>query len=91
MSYSFTITADTKDDAGVKVEAELGKVVEGQPSHEFDRQAAQDAAEAFIDVLADPKEGECITVFMSGSLSWSKEKVFTSASVNVRAYLAPKA
>jgi hypothetical protein len=44
MSYSFSITAKTKGEAGEKVEAELAKVVNGQPSHEADRQAAQDAA-----------------------------------------------
>jgi|HubBroStandDraft_1064217.scaffolds.fasta_scaffold328622_1 hypothetical protein len=90
MSYSFAIQADTKDEAGVKVEAELGKVVEGQPSHAFDRQAAQDAAEAFIDVLRDPKEGEYVGVSMSGSLSWQETNVFTGASVNVSAFIARK-
>jgi hypothetical protein len=90
MSYSFSILADTKDDAGVKVEAELGKVVTAQPSHEYDRQAAQNAAEAFIDVLRDPREGECVGVSMSGSLIWREGYVFTGASVNVNAWVGPK-
>jgi hypothetical protein len=90
MSYSFSITADTKDKAGVKVEAELAKVVNGQPSHESDRQAAQDAAERFIDVLRDLREGEHIGLSMSGSLSWQETGVFTGASVNISAYIAPK-
>jgi hypothetical protein len=90
MSYSFSIKADTKDDAGVKVEAELGKVVANQPSHAADRQAAQDAAEAFIDVVRDPAEGECIGVTMSGSLSWQADNVFTGASVNVSAWVERK-
>ena len=88
MSYSFSITAYTKDDAGVKVEAELGKVVLAQPAHEADRQAAQDAAEAFIDVLREPAEGEIINVSMSGSLSWQTDNVFTGAGVNVNAWIA---
>lgn len=41
MSYSFSVTADNKDDAGKKVEAELTKVVASQPEHEFDRQGEQ--------------------------------------------------
>jgi len=91
VSYSFTITANNADEAGVKVEEELGKVVTAQPSHAADRQAAQIAAEAFIDVLVDPREGECITVSMSGSLGWRDADVFINASVNVSAYIAPKA
>lgn len=87
MSYSFGITAATKDEAGVKVEAELAKVVENQPSHAADRQAAQDAAEAFIDVLKEPAEGECINVSMCGSLGWTDANNFTHASVNVSAYV----
>ncbi len=90
MSYSFAIKADTKDDAGVKVEAELGQVALNQPSHAFDRQAAQNAAEAFIDVLRDPKEGEYVGVSISGSLSWQEADVFTGASVNISAFIARK-
>lgn len=90
MSYSFRITASSKDEAGVMVEAELGNVVNAQPSHAADRQAAQDAAEAFIDVLREPGEGECVGVSMSGSLSWQTEGVFTSASVNVNVWVGPK-
>lgn len=37
MSYSFSITAESKDEAGKKVEAELAKIVEAQPVHDFDR------------------------------------------------------
>jgi hypothetical protein len=90
MSYSFGIKADTKDEAGKKVEAELATVVASQPSHAADRQAAQDAAEAFIDVLRDPAEGECIGVSMSGSLSWQTANVFTGASVNISAWIERK-
>lgn len=90
MSYSFGITAATKDEAGVKVEAELAKVVESQPSHAADRQAAQDAAEAFVDVVKDPGEGEQISVWVSGSLQWTNDNVFVGASVNVNVYVGPK-
>jgi hypothetical protein len=88
MSYSFSITAKTKDEAGLKVEAELAKVVDQQRSHSADRQAAQDAAEAFIDVLADPGEGEEIFVSVNGSVAYYGHTAphrFTSASVSVNA------
>jgi hypothetical protein len=90
MSYSFGVTADTKDEAGKKVEAELAQVVLSQPTHAADRQAAQDAAEAFIAVLRDPTEGEQIGVSMSGSLSGQAENIFTGASVNISAWIARK-
>jgi hypothetical protein len=88
MSYCFSVKAASKDEAGVKVEAELGKVVEWQPTHAADRQAAQDAAEAFINLLTDPGEGECIQVNVSGSLSWRDADVFTHANVSVSASIA---
>ena len=69
-------------------------IVASQPSHEFDRQVAQNAAEGFIDVLADPKEGEEIYVSVVGSLSWSGDpapNVFSNASVSVHASVRTKA
>lgn len=90
MSYSFTVKADTKDEAGVKVEAEFGKVVASQPIHDRDRQAAQDAAETFIDILKEPSENECVQVHVSGVLSWADVNTFTGANVNVSASIVPK-
>jgi hypothetical protein len=89
MSYSFSVTAATKSEVGTKIEAELAKVVASQPSHKADKQAAQDAAQAFIDVLRDPAESEVVGVSMSGSLSWQTEGAFFSASVNVNAWVGP--
>lgn len=50
MSYSITATAATKDEAGKKVEEQLAQVVASQPVHEFDRQTAQNAAEAVLSI-----------------------------------------
>jgi hypothetical protein len=91
MSYSFVIKADTKREAADKVYSELGQVVVGQSAHSADKKAAHDAAEAFIGVLRDPKEGEYVGVSVSGSLSWQEADVFTGASVNVSAFIATKA
>lgn len=91
MSYSFVIAADTKDDARVKVEAELSKIVIAQPCHAADRQAAQDAAAAFIGILKEPSEGEIIEINMYGSLSWRDADSFNLASVSVSACIKAKA
>lgn len=89
MSYSFQIAATTKDQAGKLVEEELGKVVAAQPVHDNDRQQAQDAAEALINLLVEPKEGECIRIYMSGSLGWVADNAFTNANVSVQVSISP--
>lgn len=84
MSYSFSVRASSKDEAGVKVEAELAKVMLAQPVHERDRQAAQDAAEAFINILSEPGAGECISLSINGSLSWRGVGDFSGSSFSVQ-------
>jgi hypothetical protein len=93
MSYSFSITAASRDEAGKKVEEQLALVVSSQPSHGADRQAAQDAAEAFINTLTEPGENEQVSVNMSGSLGWRgsvDDGVFTHASINISAAIVSK-
>ncbi len=93
MSYSFAVRAATKDEAVKKVEEQLAQVVTSQPVHEADRQAAQDAANAFIGQLSEPTEGNEIAVYVSGSLGWQgdmAEKNFTSANVSVNASVLAK-
>lgn len=93
MSYSFSATAATKDEAGKKVEEKLAEVVASQPVHDFDRQTAQDAAEAVIEHLASPGEDQEVVVHVSGSLGWSNEPAansFTSASLSISASILPK-
>lgn len=90
MSYSFSVQADNKSDASAKVGIELAKVVENQPSHAADINAAQNAADSLLAVLVDPTDGEQIGVSMSGSLSWRDANVFTSGSINVSASVRAK-
>lgn len=90
MSYSFLIKADTKNEANLKIEAEFDRVIANQPSHAADKEAASDAAKAFVAVLREPNPVEYIGVSVSGSLSWSDENDFTSASISVSAYVAQK-
>lgn len=90
MSYSFSVKADTKDDAIHMVADQLDQIVTSQPIHAADRHQALDAAHAFIAVL-QPTDTECINVSMSGSLSWRDADTFTGASLNIRAYVSVKA
>lgn len=90
MSYSIAVTAATKDEAVLKVAAELNKVVEHQPSHRHDKQQALNAAMAFIDILPDDDTRD-VHVNMHGSLSgpWADGDYtsISSASVGVTATL----
>jgi hypothetical protein len=90
MSYSFSITGGNKAEAIANIDSELGKVISGQSIHAADRQQAMDAAEAFVNILKEPGEGEFISISMHGSLSWRDNDVFTGASVSVSAYISVK-
>lgn len=91
MSYSFHVSAATKAEAKQKMAAEFDNVVSSQPNHKADRDAAQAAANAFVDVIAEPHEGDMVNVSVSGSLSWTGDNEFTSANVYVTASLKSKA
>jgi hypothetical protein len=85
MSYSFSVTADTKEEAKQKIADRMDEVVTGQPNHAADRDAAVTVGQALVDTLYDPEEDEEILVNMSGYLSWTYEDPteFSGASVNV--------
>lgn len=88
MSYSFYAEAPSKTEAKAKVAEKLTEVVTAQPAHQADREPAQAAADAFIDTLGDPADGEVIKVTVSGSLGWRNEGDFTHVNVSVSAYRA---
>lgn len=90
MSYSFAVAASTKAEAASKASEQMAQVAASQSSHVADRQAAEDAAKAFVAVLREPAEGEQVEVRMSGSLSWENpdQTSFISASVNVSAFIS---
>lgn len=92
MSYSFSITADTKAEAKQKISDAFDNVVNGQPSHAADQAAAVACGQAFVDTLADPHDGDEIFVSMYGSLSWKKDepKEILAAGVSVSASLRNK-
>jgi hypothetical protein len=92
MSYSFSITADTKEDATRQIREQFDAVVISQPSHAADKEAAVVAAQSFVRLLADPGEGLEIYVSMYGSLGWRNDTPdeFLSASLTVNASLRNK-
>jgi hypothetical protein len=90
MSYSFNVRAANKAEAKAKVARQLAAVVETQPIHAADKDQAQAAAEAFIDLLHDD-EGMEVNVVVNGSLGWRGQidsPEFSSSNVSVSAYLA---
>lgn len=93
MSYSFFFAAATKDDAKRGVAEKMASVVEQQPNHKVDQEAAVNAAGALVDVLADPAEGEEVYVSMSGSVSWktaNDQTTYTGANAQVSASIRAK-
>lgn len=96
MSYSFTITAKSREEAKEKVKEQLDRVARDQPSHIADKDAALGAASAFVDLVTIP-EGRDVRVSVSGSLGWQHDtpkneagqpETFNGAGVNVSASLA---
>lgn len=95
MSYSFAITGTSKADAAAKVAAEFDQVVANQPNHAADKDGAVAAANAFINLLREPADGEQVTVTMYGSLSWThldgQPATFNAGNVSVSASIHAKA
>lgn len=90
MSYSFSAKGVTKDAAKDAAAAEFDKVVESQPVHAADRDAALATVGAMIDAVVDPAEGEEVRVSVSGYLSWRTEGEFITASVSAQAGVVAK-
>ena len=96
MSYSFVAKAKTKDEVMVAVKAEFDKVLEAQPTHFIDREAAENAVKAFISIIKDPDENEVVAVSVSGSVQWremnpTEAKDFIGAGVSINTYVGVNA
>ena len=93
MSYSFSVTADTKAEATGKIREQFDAVVVAQPSHAADKEAAVVAAQTLVRLLAEPHEGDEIYVNMYGSLGWRHDTEpveFLSAGLTINASLRNK-
>lgn len=69
MSYSFSVSAPTKDEAKAQVQQQFDNIVMQQPEHAADRTAANGTVEAYIDLAAEPTGTQQIHVTAFGSLS----------------------
>lgn len=92
MSYGFNFRAATKADAVAALAPKFDEVVAAQPVHAADRDIAIGAATAFINTLAEPGDGEEVSVSVSGSLQWrvaveagAVPESFSGANVSVSA------
>jgi len=92
MSYSFTVTADTKTDATRQIREQFDSVVIGQPSHAADKEAVVVAAQTLVRLLAEPDSGDEICVSMIGSLGWKHDapEEFLHANVTINTSLRNK-
>ena len=87
MSYSFSVTADTKEDATRQIREQFDAVVVAQPSHASDKEPVVVAAQSLVRLLAEPHDGDEIYVNMYGWLGWHRdvpeEFLCASAAINV--------
>lgn len=92
MSYSFTVTADTKAEATGKIREQFDAVVAAQPSHAADKEAAVIAAQTLVRLLAEPDHSNEIYVSMNGSLGWRHDAPdqFLHADVTIHVSLRSK-
>jgi hypothetical protein len=89
MSYSFSVSAPSKDEAKTKVRDELVRVTTAQPVHALDSDQAFEAVAAFIELLHDDPTRD-VSASISGSISTTDQNV-THANVNVTVQLAARA
>lgn len=91
MSYSFNITASSKDEAKVKASQEFDSIVVAQPNHAKDRSLALANISAAIDLL-DDEPTQDIRVEAWGSLSWQIDpNQIIAATIHAAAWYVPKA
>jgi hypothetical protein len=98
MSYSFNVRVASVALAAAAIASKFDEVVTPhQPVHANDRDAAIAAATSMTSFLAEPAEGEEISISVSGWLQWragdgmqEAGHEFTGASVNVQASIVAK-
>lgn len=92
MSYAFSITATSKEEATGKIREQFDAVVAAQPTHAADKEGAIAAAQTLVRLWADPLEGEEIVVHVSGSLGWNfgfgaPKTEFTSVDLSIKTFV----
>lgn len=82
MSYWFTVRAASKAALIEAARAELAKVIESQPIHAHDADAAFTAIYNVIGLVDEPAEGHVLAANCSGSV-YSVDDSFKGASISV--------
>lgn len=87
MSYSLSVSGETKDEVKQKLAESFDAMIAGQPTHAKDRDAALAAAGALVDLLDEPAPDQEYQVSIYGSLSWQglNPTVFVGASLSTTA------
>jgi hypothetical protein len=93
MSFYFNFNADTKAAAKDKAAEEMAKVVVQQPIHSVDEDKVLRVVEAYLNLIPEPNESQCVFMTVSGSLSWAGDMAapnVMSATVSVSASTSAK-
>lgn len=98
MSYSFQVKGATKAEARAAAVAELDKVVDAQPVHAKDRDAALANIDGALAALgSDGDDKRDVALSCNGSVGWSYtegvdpiDAPLTAVSISTNAYLATK-
>lgn len=89
MSFSFAISATSKEAVREAASAEMDKIISGQPDHAHDKDAVVNACAAYADLLNGFEDGDTISVSVSGSLGWSSSSgehhKYTGAGLSISA------
>jgi transposase-like protein len=73
VSFYFNFNAENKSAAKSKAAAEMANVVLQQPIHAKDEDKVLRVVEAYLNLIPEPDESECVYMTVSGSLSWRGE------------------
>lgn len=96
MSYSINVQGKTADEVREELDSKLAEIIERQPIHARDRDAAVKAVKALLSVVEVP-EGKMYKVSVSGSCGWDgnlpadgdhSNVTITGVGVNVSVSLA---
>ncbi len=98
MSYSFNVHVASVALAAAAIASKFDEVVSNQPVHANDREAAVATSAAVTSLLADPADGQEISISVSGWLQWrdgdgtqEDGHEFTGASLSVQVSIVAKA
>lgn len=91
MSYSISAKAKTKEEVLTALTEKLDDVIKTQPAHSDDKNAALNAAQAFMALLTTVPEGSMVECSLHGSLGWqgNAPNIYIGAGVGVSCRIMP--